>query len=91
MDAAQRAATPGRHDRDDDTDLAQVLTLVVWMPQLAGLNPAYTLMVVPYRAVFSVAVPIMVVDLLSPAAATTPCCAPRASSSRPSRSSSACC
>jgi hypothetical protein len=37
-----------------------------WAPRVAGINTAYTVMVLPYHAVFSIALPILLVDLLFP-------------------------
>jgi hypothetical protein len=37
-----------------------------WTPRVAGINTAYTVLVLPYHAVFSVALPILMVDLLFP-------------------------
>ncbi|WP_445183798.1 hypothetical protein ACTXG6_36055 [Pseudonocardia sp. Cha107L01] len=37
-----------------------------WAPRVAGINTAYTVMVLPYHAVLSIALPILMVDLLFP-------------------------
>ncbi|MFC4010029.1 hypothetical protein ACFOY2_22570 [Nonomuraea purpurea] len=38
-----------------------------WAPRILGLNSAYTELNIPYHAVFSVALPILLVDLIVPA------------------------
>jgi hypothetical protein len=43
-----------------------------WAPRVAGINTAYTVMVLPYHAVFSIALPILLVDLLFPAHRRSP-------------------
>ncbi|MDT7658094.1 MAG: hypothetical protein QOF38_2809 [Pseudonocardiales bacterium] len=43
-----------------------------WAPRVAGINTAYTLMVLPYHAVFSIALPILMVDLLFPRHRSSP-------------------
>jgi hypothetical protein len=37
-----------------------------WAPRLLGFNTAYSLWVLPYHAVFSIAVPVAIVDLIFP-------------------------
>ncbi|MDT7682420.1 MAG: hypothetical protein QOG57_2730, partial [Pseudonocardiales bacterium] len=43
-----------------------------WAPRVAGINTAYTVMVLPYHAVFSIALPILMVDLLFPRHRSSP-------------------
>ena len=43
-----------------------------WAPRLLGFNTAFSLWVLPYHAVFSIVVPIMIVDLIFPRLRTQP-------------------
>lgn len=43
-----------------------------WAPRLLGLNSSYTEVMLPYHAVFSVAIPILLTELLFPATASAP-------------------
>ncbi|GLZ77763.1 hypothetical protein Afil01_25700 [Actinorhabdospora filicis] len=43
-----------------------------WAPRLLGINTAYTEVMLPYHAVFSVAIPIVLTELLFPASRTAP-------------------
>jgi hypothetical protein len=43
-----------------------------WAPQLLGFNTAFSLWVLPYHAVFSIVVPIVMVDLILPRFRTQP-------------------
>ncbi|MDT7644416.1 MAG: hypothetical protein QOC75_1416, partial [Pseudonocardiales bacterium] len=43
-----------------------------WAPRVAGINTAYTVMVLPYHAVFSIALPILRVDLRFPRHRSSP-------------------
>ncbi|HEY1179378.1 MAG TPA: hypothetical protein VGF17_24750, partial [Phytomonospora sp.] len=43
-----------------------------WAPRLLGLNSAYTEVMLPYHAVFSVAIPILLTELLFPASRSAP-------------------
>ncbi|MEV0150450.1 MULTISPECIES: hypothetical protein [unclassified Nonomuraea] len=44
-----------------------------WAPRILGLNSAYTELNIPYHAVFSVALPILLVDLVVPELRHRPC------------------
>ncbi|GIG66709.1 hypothetical protein Pen01_30040 [Phytomonospora endophytica] len=43
-----------------------------WAPRLLGLNSAYTEVMLPYHAVFSVAIPILLTELMFPASRSAP-------------------
>lgn len=58
--ALQALSSPGLYGAGD------------WAPRLLGLNSAYTGVMLPYHAVFSVAIPIALTELLFPASRTAP-------------------